>query len=285
MSDAKAPPDIFDVRLLKLRRARAAKRPASFLIERCLTDVADRLMDVNRSFQKTLILGTPTQKADLIALLPPEKLDEVSLSQNLKTLPSETDYDLVISLLRLQSENDLPGAIIQLRQTLKPDGLFIAAMFGGETLTELRQAFYKTDEEVLGGLAPHIYPMANYSQVAGLLTRAGLNQPVVDTDRFTVSYGAFDRLIADLRDLGETNVLKVRPARNLPRRYRPTLEKNYAALFSRDDRKLQCSFEILWMTGWAPHESQQKPLKPGSAKMSLNEALNGRPQANGKPKA
>ncbi|MEP3888972.1 MAG: SAM-dependent methyltransferase [Hellea sp.] len=278
MSEAKAPPDIFDAKLLKLRRARAAKRPVSFLMERCLSDVADRLMDVNRNFGKVLIVGAPAQKTELIALLPPEKVGDLRLSESLETLPAAADYDLVISLLRLQSENDLPGAMIRLRQTLQPDGLFIAAMFGGETLSELRQVFYKTDEALLGGLAPHIYPMANYSQAAGLLTRAGLNQPVVDTDRFTVSYKAFETLISDLRDLGETNVLTARRPHSLPRGYIPALKSNYADLFSRGDKKLICSFEILWLTGWAPHESQQKPLKPGSAKMSLDEALNGKPR-------
>lgn len=278
MSDTKAPPDIFDTRLLKLRRARAAKRPTSFLMERCLSDIADRLMDVNRPFQKVLILGAAGQEEKLRALLPADKIRDITLCLTLETLPEDSDYDLVISLLRLQSENDLPGAIIQLRQALKPDGLFIAAMFGGETLTELRQAFYKTDEDILGGLAPHIYPMANYSQMAGLLTRAGLNQPVIDTDRFTVSYSAFETLISDLRDLGETNVLTARQSHNLTRSYKAALQKNYAEIFSRGEGKLPCSFEILWLTGWAPHESQQKPLAPGSAIMSLEEALNGKPK-------
>ena len=247
-------------------------------MERCLNDLADRLMDVNRNFEKVLIVGAPAQKTELNALLPPKKFGNVTLSQSLESLPGAVDYDLVISLLRLQSENDLPGAIIRLRQALKPDGLFIAAMFGGETLSELRQAFYKTDEELLGGLAPHIYPMANYSQAAGLLSRAGLNQPVVDIDRFTVSYKAFETLVSDLRDLGETNVLTARQPQTLPRAYIPALKSNYADLFSREDGKIICSFEILWLTGWAPHESQQKPLKPGSATMSLDEALNGKPE-------
>lgn len=278
MNDTKAPPDIFDTRLLKLRRARAAKRPTSFLMERCLSDIAERLMDVNRQFQKALILGAAGQEEKLKALLPADKIRDITLCQTLKTLPDDSDCDLVISLLRLQSENDLPGAIIQLRQALKPDGLFIAAMFGGETLTELRQAFYKTDEDILGGLAPHIYPMANYSQAAGLLTRAGLNQPVIDTDRFSVSYSALETLISDLRDLGETNVLTARQSHNLTRSYKATLQKHYAEISSREDGKLTCSFEVLWLTGWAPHQSQQKPLAPGSAIMSLDEALNGKPQ-------
>ena len=179
----------------------------------------------------------------------------------------------MLSLLRLQSTNDLPGSLIRLSQKLKADGLFIAAIFGGDSLTELRQVFYEVDEKLLGGLSAHIYPMANYTQAAALLSRAGLNQPVVDTDRFTVSYGQFDTLIADLRDLGETNVLRERRKKPVPRIYKSDLETHYKQRFSREDGKLNCSYEILWMTGWKPHESQQKPLKPGSAKMSLEEGL------------
>ena len=272
MTDVKAPPEIFDERLLALRRARAAKRDGSFLMQRAISDAADRLLDVNRNFEKVLILG-PDIRSDLIAILPKEKFGQLILSETWEQLPPENDFDLVLSLLRLQSENDLPGAIIQLRQKLKPDGLFIAAMFGGETLTEFRQVFYKTDEKIMGGLAPHIYPMANYTQAAGLLSRAGLNQPVVDTDRFTVSYNEFETLISDLRDLGETNVLRTRAKTVLTQKYWAHLKESYQAMFSREGGKLRCSFEILWLTGWAPHKSQQKPLKPGSANIRLEDAL------------
>jgi len=273
MSDAKAPPDIFDAKLLKLRRARAAKRADSFLMQRCLEDAVERLMDVNRNFKNVLLLGPAELAQDFQSRLPPQKIETIKNCETFKNLPHETDFDLVISLLRLQSENDLPGAIIQLRQRLKPDGLFIAAIFGGETLNELRRVFYHVDEKILGGLSAHIYPMANYTQAAGLLSRAGLNLPVVDADRFTVSYQNFDRLVSDLRDLGETNVLTARRTKPFPRRYKDELAKAYSALFSRPDGKLHCSFEILWLTGWIPHESQQKPLKPGSADVSLKAGL------------
>jgi len=273
MSDAKAPPKIFDTKLLQLRRLRAWRRPESFLLKRCIADAADRLMDVNRTFEKVLILGAESLGQDLCAELPPEKIGIIRIVETLDNLPADTDFDLIISLLQLQSENDLPGVIIQLRQRLKADGLFIAAMFGGETLTELRHVFYKTDEHIFVGLAPHIYPMADYSQAAALLGQAGLNQPVVDMDRITVSYSALDRLISDLRDLGETNVLISRQDKIITKRYWAALKKNYANMFSRKDGKLRCSFEILWLTGWAPHESQQKPLKPGSATISLKLGL------------
>jgi len=274
MSDSKAPPIIFNENLLGLRRARAAKRGSSFLTERCLEDATERLMDVNREFEKVLILGPECLEGEFRSRLPEQKIKITVTCESLNHLPPETDFDLVISCLRLQSENDLPGAIIRLRQRLRPDGLFIAAMFGGDTLTELRQVFYSVEEKLLGGLSAHIYPMANYSQAAGLLSRAGLNQPVVDTDRFTVSYKALETLISDLRDLGETNVLMAQSPRTITKEYWAGLKENYISMFSREDGKLLCSFEILWLTGWAPHESQQKPLKPGSAEMSLKEGLN-----------
>ena len=273
MTEVKAPPEIFDMRLLALRRNRAFKRQNSFLMDRAISDASERLLDVNRAFDKVLIIGAPSIVQTLKTKLPKQKLINVISCETVEHLPPENDFDLVLSLLRLQSENDLPGAIIQLRQKLKSDGLFIAAMFGGDTLTELRQVFYKTDEEFLGGLAPHIYPMASYSQAAGLLSRAGLNQPVVDTDRFSVSYRKFETLISDLRDLGETNVLKARSKAPQTRHYWQGVLENYKNLFSREDSKLICSFEILWLTGWIPHESQQKPLKPGSASTPLGLGL------------
>ena len=273
MTPAKAPPKIFDEELLVLRRARAEKRAESFLMDRCMADLVDRLQDINRSFENVLIYGPKTLEADIRSQLPEEKIGKLVFCETLESLPPETHFDLVVSLLRLQSLNDLPGGIIQLAQRLKADGLFIAAMFGGETLSELRQVFYTVDEKHLGGLSAHIYPMANYTQAAGLLSRAGLNQPVIDTDRFTVSYSSFDKLISDLRDMGETNVLTARRKTPHTRQYKAELEAAYKRMFSRGDGKLQCSYEVLWLTGWKPHESQQKPLKPGSAKMSLKEGL------------
>jgi SAM-dependent methyltransferase len=280
MTPAKAPPEIFDTHRLTLARKRAAKRPQSFLLERCLEDLSERLLDVNRNFENVLIIGDNVPLEDVLSRLPADKITKLSSCNGVMALPPETDFDLVVSLLRLQSENDLPGAIIQMRQKLQPDGLFLGAVFGGDTLMELRQVFYKTDEALLGGLAPHIYPMASYSQLAGLLSRAGLNQPVVDTDRFTVAYSSLSRMISDLRDLGETNALLSRVPKTLTKTYWSVLEKNYVKHFSRTDGKLLCSFEILWLTGWAPHESQQKPLKPGSATMKLEDALkNTRPNS------
>lgn len=274
MTDGKDLPLIFDEALLTLRRARAARRSASFLLKRVMEDAAERLQDVNRQFQNGLILGSPEIEAYLRGHLPQEKCPaQIKTIAEMSDMPNAGDYDLILSLLTLQSENDLVGTLIRLRTALKPDGLFIAAMFGGDTLIELRQALYQTDEALLGGMSARVYPLVSYTQAGALLSRAGLNQPVVDTDRFTVSYGALEKLISDLRDLGETNVLIARNKSALPKPYSQTLKKNYHDGFAREDSKLKASFEILWLTGWSPHESQQKPLKPGSAKMRLAEAL------------
>lgn len=242
-------------------------------MDRAISDASDRLLDVNRNFKNVLFIGDRKASKALNMRLPRGKLDRITSCETIEDIPRHEQFDLVLSLLRLQSENDLPGAIIRLKHVLVPDGLFIAAMFGGETLSELRQVFYKTDEELLGGLAPHIFPFANYTQAAGLLSRAGLNQPVIDMDRFCVSYSKFGALISDLRDLGETNVLINRQNRVLTRNFSRRLTKNYFDLYSSEDGKFLCSFEILWLTGWSPHESQQKPLRRGSAEIKLEDAL------------
>ena len=141
---------------------------------------------------------------------------------------------------------------------------------------ELRQALYKTDDTILGGLTARVFPMINHSQAAALLSRARLNLPVVDMDRFTVNYAALDRLIADIRDIGESNNLVARAPSRTTKAYRQALNMNYKTMFSVRG-KLRASFEILWLTGWSPHESQPKPLKPGSAKMRLSDALKPNP--------
>jgi len=278
MTELKAPLEIFDTALLKLRRKRGEHRQqkhgTSFLLERCLEDLADRLMDVNRDFANVLIIGPENLGEHLKRNLNSKtKLGRITAVSDIDILQDDDPFDLIISLLQLQSENDLPGALIRLKQKLRPDGLFIGAIFGGDTLTELRQALYKTDEILLGGLTPRVSPMADYSQAAALLSRAGLNLPVVDTDRFTVAYSSLDKLVSDLRDLGETNILMSRAKTALPKKYKLQLNEVYIDIAAREDGKLMASFEVLWLTGWSPHESQQKPLKPGSAKMRLAEAL------------
>jgi SAM-dependent methyltransferase len=181
--------------------------------------------------------------------------------------------DLAVSLLGLHWTNDLVGALIQIRQALKPDGLFLGALFGGETLTELRQALLQAEDEVTGGAGPRVSPFADAFDGAALLQRAGFALPVSDIDRVTVRYAHPLKLLADLRAMGETNVLIERPRRPLTRAIQARMSEIYAERFALPDGRVPATFDIVTLTGWAPHESQQKPLRPGSAKVRLADAL------------
>ena len=181
--------------------------------------------------------------------------------------------DLVVSTLALHWTNDLPGVLIQVRQALKPDGVFMAAIFGGATLTELRQALTAAEAELLGGAGPRVAPFADTFDAAGLLQRAGFALPVADTDRVTVRYDHPLKLIADLRAMGETNVLVERARRPQSRPELARACEIYAERFAEPDGRVTATFEILTLTGWAPHPDQQQPLRPGSAKVRLADAL------------
>src|SRR6202012_544789 len=179
---------------------------------------------------------------------------------------------LVISALALQFVNDLPGALVQIRRALKPDGLFLAVLLGGETLTELRQAFAAAEAEIEGGVSPRVAPFADLRDIGGLLQRAGFALPVTDVDRVVVRYGNAFGLMQDLRRMGATNSLIER--RKTPTR-RATLVRMaeiYAERFADPDGRIRATFDIIWLSGWAPHESQQTPLAPGSARMRLADA-------------
>ncbi|MCA6226897.1 methyltransferase domain-containing protein, partial [Phenylobacterium sp.] len=181
--------------------------------------------------------------------------------------------DLVVSSLSLHWANDVIGALVQARLALKPDGLFIVALFGGSTLTELRQALTAAELELTGGAGPRVSPFADPSDAAGLLQRAGFALPVADVDRVTVRYDHPLRLMADLRRMGETSVLAERHPRPLTRAVLQRAFEIYARDFADPDGRLPATFEILTLTGWSPSETQQKPLRPGSAKMRLADAL------------
>ena len=292
----KAAPLVFDANQRRIRRLRAHKRclkkdQAAFFTQRCAQDAAERLLDIARKFENALIIGPAEFWPLLRASLPNEKrpmtahicydiADDGKFGSAFNTisaddaLPFEAgQFDLIISCLSLHSLNDLPGGLMNMRHILAPDGLMIASIFGGDSLRELRETFYAIELEHFGGMSPRVFPMVDFSQAAALLQRAGLALPVVDTDRFTIHYSTFETLMNDLRDQGETNILKDRDKTPLTRTFKKALEKQYQILSDHSTQKLPASFEILWLTGWAPHESQQKPLKPGSAKMRLADAL------------
>jgi hypothetical protein len=177
--------------------------------------------------------------------------------------------------------NDLPGARLQLRRLLKPDGLFIAALFGGETLKELRAAFAAAEDETLGGASPRVAPFADVRVLGGLLQRAGFTLPVADVERTVVRYRDLSRLFGDLRALGETNVLASRRSQALSARTLVAVAGEYQSRFGDAEGRLPATFEIVFLTVWAPHESQQKPLRPGSAKARLSDALGSIEQSAG----
>ena len=271
-----SPPKIFNRRAQTLAQQRSAKRQAreglSFLYLRAAEDAASRLEDINRQFTNAILVGAVDGRKVIKAQLRPErrpaKFDYMDTSAALSG-----KYDLILSIFDLQSDDNIPETLMRYRQHLTADGLLVIGFLGGETLTEFRQSLYAADQKVLGGASARVYPMVDYSQSAMLLGRTGLALPVVDMDRFTVSYGKLSSLISDLRDLGLSNVLTARDSRPLSRKWLTHLQESYLTHFAREDGKLQATFEIIWMTGWAPHESQQKPLKPGSAKMRLADAL------------
>ncbi|KQY97407.1 SAM-dependent methyltransferase [Pseudolabrys sp. Root1462] len=278
-------PTIFDRTLLPVRRQRAlALGPATFLIERVAEEMAERLSVVLRTFERAADLDTPTDAlrdvltlAGKVGALERASIvsdDGLEVMVGAQRSPfSEASLDLVVSALALQFVNDLPGALIQVRRALKADGLLLAAMIGGDSLTELREAFAQAESEIEGGLSPRVAPFADVRDLGSLLQRAGFALPVVDSDRIVVRYASPIALMRDLRAMAATNMLVERRRTPLKRATLQRMLEIYAQRFADADGRVRATFEIVWLTGWAPHESQQKPLKPGSATRRLADAL------------
>ena len=271
-------PRIFDRDLLCVRRRRAQRLGiTAFLMDRVADDLAERLSFVRRQFGRALDLGTPTD-AVARALAASGKVASVISARDIafdeEALPfADGSLDMVVSGLSLQFVNDLPGTLIQVRRALKPDGLFLAALVGGESLQELREAFAQAESEIEGGVSPRVVPFADMRDIGALLQRAGFALPVVDSDKVVVRYRDVFGLMHDLRRMGATNVLFERRRSPLMRATLLRMAEIYGERFSDPDRRLRATFEIVWLSGWAPHESQQKPLKPGSATRRLADAL------------
>lgn len=273
-----AVPRIFDRKAYAVRRARAG---TSFLAKDVGENLALRIGAVNRQFSHGLDLNSRNEVFAPIAPLA-ERWTRTRLVKggndcivaDEEALPfAPESFDLVVSALSLHAVNDLPGALAQIRRVLKPDGLFLAALFGGSTLNELRAAFAAAESEVLGGIGPHIAPFADVRELGGLLQRSGLALSVADAEKTVVHYRVFSTLIEDLRALGETNVLAERARHFLRRDVLGAVITHYAENNADENGRLTVTFEVIYLTAWAPHESQQKPLMPGSAKMRLAEAL------------
>ena len=282
-------PVVFDRELVRARRSRAIAREArdnrpDFLSAAVIPELADRLSLITRTFTRSLVLAagarafannlgmeerlghpvtaeiTNTAAADLIC-------DEEALPFAPESL------DCIVSGLTLHWVNDLPGTLIQMRRALRPDGLLLAALFGGDTLSELRTSLLLAEAASPSGAAPRVSPFLDVRDAGALLQRAGFALPVVDTDRLTVRYSHPLALMRDLRAMGATNALLSRSRRPLRRSVLMEACEAYADQFSDADGRIRATFQIIYLTAWAPHESQQKPLRPGSAKARLADAL------------
>ena len=261
-----SPPELFNMQARAAYRARAkALGVADFLHQAALLQVQERLQDVNKSFTKSAFVGW------LPGVWHAFGPDVAVPDEETLALP-EASFDLVVHGLCLHSANDPVGQLVQMRRALKPDGLMLAALFGGETLNELRYALAQAESAVEGGLSPRVAPMGDVRDLGALLQRAGLALPVADATTLTVTYETPLHLMRDLRAMGEGNAMAAR--RGTLRR--ETLTKAleiYQTEFGLPDGRIPATFEIIFLTGWAPSATQPKPLRPGSATARLADAL------------
>jgi len=262
-------PRLVDPTRLARSRARARLGAAGFLHDEAKAELQERLIDVNRRFTApAVVTAFPDAWADLVPgarIVAPD--DTLDLDGGA--------HDLVVHAMALHWADDPVGQIVQCRRALQPDGLFLSVAFGGETLTELRQSLAQAETETLGGLSPRVAPMAEIRDMGGLLQRAGLALPVADRLTKTVTYGDAFALMADLREMGETNALNDRHRAPATRRLFQRMAEIYAARFPAEDDpgRIRATFEMIFLSGWAPHDDQPKPLRPGSAKARLADAL------------
>jgi SAM-dependent methyltransferase len=272
----KIAPVLFDRALLLARRSRALRLgPATFLLDRVAEDMAERLHAVLREFKNGADVGTPSDQVRNALLERVDQLARIDLPDlESEPLPLQPEsLDLIISALAFQFVNDLPGVLAQIRRALRPDGLFLAAMIGGDTLTELRQSFASAEAECEGGVSPRVAPFADLRDIGALLQRASFALPVTDVDRIVARYDDAFALMQDLRRMGSTNILVERRRTPTRRATMLRMAQIYRERFADADGRIRATFDVIWLSGWAPHESQQKPLKPGSAQASLAAAV------------
>jgi len=296
------PPRLFDRELHRQRLTRAARRsaPADFLKRRAAEDLTVRLEAINRRFPLAADLGARSGsfalalaasdaagKVDMLIQTDPSEV-MLKAGQGPRLVADEAglpfapaSLDLIASSLALHWVDDLVGTLIQIRLALKPDGLFLGAMLGGASLTELRQCLTEAEIEIAGGAGPRVSPFLDAYDGAALMQRAGFALPVVDVDTVIVRYDHPLRLVADLRAMGETNVLLERPRKPLTRPILARASALYHERFGSADGRIPATFEIITLTGWAPHPDQQQPLRPGSAKARLADALNAKERGAG----
>lgn len=285
MSSSSAPPVIFDSRrrTARLHRSESAIGGADFLHLRAAENAVHSLEALVREWPEAADLsahpgpfGRTLAASSAAARVGPVKTvadrgRRAGPGEAPLDLPDQSQ-DLVVSLMSLHWANDLPGALAQIRRALKPDGLFIGTLLGAGTLKELRAVLTEAELEARGGAQARVSPFADGFDGAALLQRAGFALPVADVDRLTVRYPDLFALVRDLRAMGETNAL-AGPVRPLTRGIAGRAAQLYAERYADADGRIPATFEIVHLAGWAPHESQQKPLPRGSAKMRLADAL------------
>ena len=263
------PPDLTDRKALLRNRARAAARaqPALFLHQEAALEIQERLTDVNRRFTgPAIVTGWPQFWRD--------RIPGAEVVEDAETLGLRAGaHDLVIHAMALHWANDPVGQLIQARRALKPDGLFLAALFGGRTLHELRASLAEAEAALTGGLSPRVAPMGEIRALGALLQRAGFALPVADNVTRTVSYAGILHLMRDLRAMGEANALSGRSRRPTPRALIEDAARRYAQAHAGPDGRIPATFEIICLTGWAPDASQPQPLRPGSATARLADVL------------
>jgi SAM-dependent methyltransferase len=268
-------PPLFD-RALAARRASHTRQAAPDILTRSIaSEAVSRLSLINRRFENACVIaahpGHIAQELMSGGQVKAVEARATSTSDDLG-LPAE-QFDAVFSMLDLHSVNDVPGALVQMRRALRPDGLLLGALFAGETLSELRRSWLVAEALILGGVSPRVAPMADVRELGSLLQRAGLALPVADLDRTLVRYSDPLALMREIRSLGLSNILLGRDRRLVSRRLLAAVIDHYRQNFSDPDGRIRASVEIAWLTGWAPHDSQQQPLRPGSARARLADAL------------
>jgi SAM-dependent methyltransferase len=267
------PPRIFDPVALARARVRAERMTGDlFLIREAAEGVIARVSPVNRSFVEAIDIEPFTASGPILRPLA-DVWSSASFDQNERLCSARNGVDLVTSILGLHSINDLPGALVQVRRILKPDGLFVAALFGGATLNELRDCLAVAEIELTGGASPHVAPLGDVRDFGNLLQRAGFALPVSDVERTTIMYRDFRTLIHDLRAHAQSNTLVARTRQVIPRKVLAKAVAHYQDHYGDSDGRLRATFDIIYLAGFAPADGQPKPLRPGSANVRLADAL------------
>ncbi len=278
------PPLVFDRELVARHLLRRDPAADDFVMQIALDDLASRLLTITREFEQALIMAPDGARLPLLGRSASgafafERVSTVLASADAPLVDPEmlvlphTGYDLIVTLFDLQIVNDVPGFLSRIRAHLRPDGLIIAAALGGDSLTELRQAFLEADAELSGGAFARVAPFIQLADAGGLLQRAGLALPVTDLETYPVRYADALRLMRELKALGAQNPLADRPGRMATRRLIGAAAAAYQQLAGDPDGRVRATLEMIWLLGWAPHESQQKPLRRGSATVRLGDVL------------